>query len=108
MAGEMESMTVLLVIVSLLVALVGFALLSQATAGVGLLAGAVLIAVYARLAQARDQHILEPHIQADAARQRSVAETYVPPPPSPYTKYAVIAFAVLMVASVIAALMTGS
>jgi hypothetical protein len=41
---------------SFLVAFIGLTSLSQATLGVGLMAGAVLLAVYARIAQAGEHH----------------------------------------------------
>ena len=62
-------MTVLLVIVALLVAGIGLFMLTQATVGVGLIAGACLLAILARIAQASSQHaglrkLLEPRIPA--------------------------------------------
>jgi hypothetical protein len=41
---------------SFLVAFIGLTALSQATLGVGLMTGAILLAIYARIAQAGEQH----------------------------------------------------
>lgn len=48
--------TVLLLVLALLAAGIGLLSLSQATAGVGMLAGACLLAICARIAQAARQH----------------------------------------------------
>lgn len=45
-----------LVVLSVLSALIGLVLLSQATAGVGVLALGILFAIWARLHQAREHH----------------------------------------------------
>lgn len=49
-------MTVLLVILAILIALGAAASLTQATVGVGLMALACLVAIFARLAQASGHH----------------------------------------------------
>lgn len=46
----------LLVVLAILLALIGFFSLSQATTGVGILACACLFAIFARIAQASDHH----------------------------------------------------
>lgn len=105
-------MTGVLVGFSMLVALVGLVLLSNATAGVGVMAGAILIAIYARIHQAREQYLGLPHVREQAERDRQAVAAYVAalPPRAPMTRrdrYIVIgAFAILalmLVAAMIAA-----
>jgi amino acid transporter len=45
-----------LVLISILLSLAGVVMLSNATAGVGIIALAILVAIYARIAQAADHH----------------------------------------------------
>lgn len=54
-----------LVLLSLVVAFIGFMMLSQATTGVGFIAGGILLAIYARLAQASAHHDALLRRQAD-------------------------------------------
>jgi multisubunit Na+/H+ antiporter MnhC subunit len=49
-------MDVLFALASFFVAVIGFFLLSEATMGVGIIGLAAIIAVYARLVQAGEQH----------------------------------------------------
>jgi hypothetical protein len=48
--------TLLLVIVACIIAALGLALTSQATTGVGVMCGSVLLAIFARIAQAAAHH----------------------------------------------------
>ena len=64
-------MTVLLVVVSLLGAFLGLVFLSQVTSGVGLICGACLLAILARVNQAADHHAqLMKALQDESARNR--------------------------------------
>lgn len=56
-----------LVLLSLVVAFIGFVSLSQATTGVGFIAGGILLAVYARIAQASVYHA---QLTRDPAKER--------------------------------------
>jgi len=49
-------MIIFLIIVALLAGLIGFFYLTQATIGVGIICGACLLAIIARIVQASDQH----------------------------------------------------
>ena len=49
-------MSIVLGIVALLASFVGLLFLSQATTGVGIICGACLLAIFARMAQASDHH----------------------------------------------------
>ena len=62
----------LLVIVSVLCVLIGFLFLSEATTGVGIIAAAGVLAVWARLAQASMQHR---ELKAMLEKQPRAAET---------------------------------
>jgi hypothetical protein len=59
------TISVVLVIVALLAALLGLAQLSNATMGVGLICAGCLLAVCARIAQARYQHVQLLHVLGD-------------------------------------------
>ena len=92
-------MTPLLVVVSLLVAAVGALLLSQATMGVGVIAGAILLAIYARINQAHEHHASLPHVREQAARERANMADYLSAPPrtpSRAERYGVIGFFVFL------------
>lgn len=58
-------MTYLMIILSLFAAFVGFIVLSQATLGVGIMAGACLLAILARMAQASEHQceIIKLHLE---------------------------------------------
>lgn len=47
---------VVLIVLSVLAGLVGLAYMTQATTGVGIICGACLLAIFARIAQASDHH----------------------------------------------------
>lgn len=55
-AGEGQNVDAVLVILALLAAIVGGLTMSQISAGVGILAGACLLAILARMVQAGRQH----------------------------------------------------
>lgn len=54
--SNMEALAVILVIFACIVAMLGLLLMSQATAGVGVIGVACLLAILARLAQAQHHH----------------------------------------------------
>ena len=60
-----------LIVVALLVGLIGFGFLSNATSGVGIIAWACLFAILARIAQAAEQH---KEIRAILDRRGNAAE----------------------------------
>lgn len=92
-------MTAVLVVFSLLASLVGFVLLTQATMGVGFIAGGVLLAVYARIHQAHEYHLTFPHVREQAARVQADAVSYLNAPPRKPTRaerYGVIGFFIFL------------
>jgi hypothetical protein len=100
-------MTGVLVVFSLLVAGVGVLLLSQATAGVGVLAGAILLAIYARIYQAHEQHRTFPHVREQAARVKELESAYLNAPPrkpTAFERYAVVGFFVFLGLLIVAAI----
>lgn len=102
-------MTGVLVGFSMLVALVGFLLLSNATAGVGVIAGAILLAIYARIRQAHEHHLKLPHVREQAERDRQAVAAYVAslPPRAPTTRrdrFLVIAVFLILAAMIVAAM----
>jgi len=62
--------SIVLVILAILAGLYGLASLSQATLGVGIICGGCLLAIFARIAQAAQQH---------KALKQAVAERHGPP-----------------------------
>ena len=54
---ERVHMSILLIVLALLGGIVGGLYLTQITVGVGLIGGACLLAILARIAQARNQHL---------------------------------------------------
>jgi hypothetical protein len=91
-------MSVVLVVVSVIAALIGVVSLSNATMGVGFVAGACLLAILARIAQAGEHHrellsrtASQPEVPAPAAPISNAL------PPFAWSKGQKIGFAILAV-----------
>ena len=101
-------MSTVLIVVSILAGLVGLLALSNATMGVGIMAGACLLAILARIAQAhehhRELHPAKPFVPVPGPGSSPPDDEWTPPQPTPTTplqKGALIGLMVLVVVAIV-------